>query len=101
MTDIDKQSLNGAQWLAQTLAKNQVSHVFFIDAVLRNTLVQMGIPGEHAVKRVLAHSEKSAAYRSEEHTSELQSRGHLVCRLLLEKKKKQNKNNSSAEKTDI
>src|SRR5439155_15862121 len=28
------------------------------------------------------------AERSEEHTSELQSRGHLVCRLLLEKKKK-------------
>src|SRR5690625_6453274 len=27
--------------------------------------------------------------RSEEHTSELQSRGHLVCRLLLEKKKSQ------------
>src|SRR5690625_1673939 len=30
------------------------------------------------------------AFRSEEHTSELQSRGHLVCRLLLEKKKKHN-----------
>src|SRR5437870_8156958 len=30
--------------------------------------------------------------RSEEHTSELQSRGHLVCRLLLEKKKKQEYN---------
>src|SRR5690625_1984671 len=29
--------------------------------------------------------------RSEEHTSELQSRGHLVCRLLLEKKKTQHK----------
>src|SRR5439155_26529585 len=29
-------------------------------------------------------------FRSEEHTSELQSRGHLVCRLLLEKKKKKN-----------
>src|SRR5690625_7005851 len=29
--------------------------------------------------------------RSEEHTSELQSRGHLVCRHLLEKKKKENK----------
>src|SRR5439155_18931790 len=28
--------------------------------------------------------------RSEEHTSELQSRGHLVCRLLLEKKKHKN-----------
>src|SRR5690606_40791092 len=30
-------------------------------------------------------------YRSEEHTSELQSRENLVCRLLLEKKKKQTK----------
>src|SRR5690625_5462553 len=29
-----------------------------------------------------------AQLRSEEHTSELQSRGHLVCRLLLEKKKR-------------
>src|SRR5690625_6109284 len=29
--------------------------------------------------------------RSEEHTSELQSRGHLVCRLLLEKKKNERK----------
>src|SRR5690625_6135078 len=32
--------------------------------------------------------------RSEEHTSELQSRGHLVCRLLLEKKNKHNMNRS-------
>src|SRR5690625_6724297 len=32
--------------------------------------------------------------RSEEHTSELQSRGHLVCRLLLEKKNKKSKKNS-------
>src|SRR2546422_2792902 len=31
---------------------------------------------------------ESHALRSEEHTSELQSRLHLVCRLLLEKKKK-------------
>src|SRR5437660_5057252 len=35
--------------------------------------------------------------RSEEHTSELQSRGHLVCRLLLEKKKKKKNNISSTE----
>src|SRR2546422_7194293 len=34
--------------------------------------------------------------RSEEHTSELQSRLHLVCRLLLEKKKKTNPNISSS-----
>src|SRR2546422_6227953 len=33
---------------------------------------------------------RSARQRSEEHTSELQSRLHLVCRLLLEKKKKKN-----------
>src|SRR3989442_5663271 len=33
-------------------------------------------------------AESGRAGRSEEHTSELQSRPHLVCRLLLEKKKK-------------
>src|SRR5712671_7590076 len=33
-----------------------------------------------------------ASWRSEEHTSELQSPDHLVCRLLLEKKKKTNTN---------
>src|SRR5687768_17691859 len=37
--------------------------------------------------------------RSEEHTSELQSRLHLVCRLLLEKKKKKNKNLKNKYKT--
>src|SRR5690625_6884584 len=36
--------------------------------------------------------------RSEEHTSELQSRGHLVCRLLLEKKKKKKKKNRKKKK---
>src|SRR5438876_2676796 len=40
---------------------------------------------------VLAHSKvitSPSSWRSEEHTSELQSPVHLVCRLLLEKKKK-------------
>src|SRR2546429_2876184 len=37
-------------------------------------------------------SKESGFLRSEEHTSELQSRLHLVCRLLLEKKKKTNRN---------
>src|SRR2546422_6944413 len=36
--------------------------------------------------------------RSEEHTSELQSRLHLVCRLLLEKKKKRKKDECEAER---
>src|SRR5206468_11230919 len=41
-------------------------------------------PAHHARERVHA----GGAARSEEHTSELQSRSDLVCRLLLEKKKK-------------
>src|SRR5437870_6276760 len=43
--------------------------------------------GELRRRRPLA-ARRPAAGRSEEHTSELQSRGHLVCRLLLEKKKR-------------
>src|SRR5690625_6209106 len=38
-------------------------------------------------KGQVGHKNQSRSRRSEEHTSELQSRGHLVCRLLLEKKK--------------
>src|SRR3989449_5181285 len=45
------------------------------------------IDGFAAKARPLSPAEK--AMRSEEHTSELQSRLHLVCRLLLEKKKRQ------------
>src|SRR5439155_22107219 len=41
----------------------------------------------HAHRRSSAASRRRRRTRSEEHTSELQSRGHLVCRLLLEKKK--------------
>src|SRR5216684_7797056 len=41
------------------------------------------------------------AMRSEEHTSELQSRLHLVCRLLLEKKKKKVKKKSYTSKKKV
>src|SRR2546422_4863748 len=49
--------------------------------------------GREALERILslmAQAQKITprTQRSEEHTSELQSRLHLVCRLLLEKKKK-------------
>src|SRR5258708_24635986 len=40
---------------------------------------------------LVMHSPTDATVRSEEHTSELQSPDHLVCRLLLEKKKKNTK----------
>src|SRR5690625_5517480 len=46
-----------------------------------NLFVMYAVPG-----KILPRSD-DPAQRSEEHTSELQSRGHLVCRLLLEKKK--------------
>src|SRR2546422_4485801 len=46
------------------------------------TLLGLGNPGGPAIERLAREG------RSEEHTSELQSRLHLVCRLLLEKKKK-------------
>src|SRR3712207_7636414 len=44
--------------------------------------------GENRAQELAAKAAELA--RSEEHTSELQSRQYLVCRLLLEKKKKQN-----------
>src|SRR3712207_7777698 len=44
---------------------------------------QMRVAGELRSNRLIV------AWRSEEHTSELQSRQYLVCRLLLEKKKEQ------------
>src|SRR5439155_25568631 len=45
---------------------------------------QQGAPGgEASAEQTMV---QVASVRSEEHTSELQSRGHLVCRLLLEKK---------------
>src|SRR3989442_10667500 len=45
-------------------------------------------PGGQDFKVDLVLIDDPVAMRSEEHTSELQSRPHLVCRLLLEKKKK-------------
>src|SRR5207253_10255699 len=53
-----------------------------LNARMRALLRDAGVP--ITVRQLLILS----AGRSEEHTSELQSRGHLVCRLLLEKKKK-------------
>src|SRR2546429_1968599 len=47
-------------------------------------IARLGLPGQRPLPGPVA-----PAARSEEHTSELQSRLHLVCRLLLEKKKKQ------------
>src|SRR6266478_8735335 len=44
-------------------------------------------------------SRRTASYRSEEHTSELQSQSNLVCRLLLEKKNKHPEKHQHINKT--
>jgi acetolactate synthase-1/2/3 large subunit len=54
--------VTGAEYLARSLAANGTSHVFFIDAVLRRTLIELGTLG---VQRVLGHSEKAVAYMAD------------------------------------
>ena len=54
--------ITGAEYLARSLAANGTTHVFFIDAVLRRTLIELDGLG---VKRVLGHSEKGVAYMAD------------------------------------
>ncbi|HET6608980.1 MAG TPA: thiamine pyrophosphate-binding protein [Rhodopila sp.] len=54
--------VTGAEFLARSLAANGTTHVFFIDAVLRRTLIELGTLG---VQRVLGHSEKAVAYMAD------------------------------------
>src|SRR6266436_10007158 len=50
------------------------------------------------IRRFIHRCEVLRRLRSEEHTSELQSRLHLVCRLLLEKKNRQSAQNANFKK---
>src|SRR5690625_6610477 len=61
---------------------------FNVDDAPVDTL-KMILQKQDKIKKAI---KQSTTFRSEEHTSELQSRGHLVCRLLLEKKKRKPKN---------
>ncbi len=54
--------MNGAQWLARALAGTGMTHVFFVELVLRRTLLEFDDLG---VTCVLAHSEKAAAYMAD------------------------------------
>src|SRR3989442_6897251 len=62
-----------------------------IGSIRRECLNHVLVLGERHLRRILtrylAYYHGPRTHRSEEHTSELQSRPHLVCRLLLEKKK--------------
>src|SRR5258707_8307110 len=66
------------------------STLFPYTTLFRSLFVQL-IAGRPPDWPPLGHGPDSTRYRSEEHTSELQSRQYLVCRLLLEKKKKINR----------
>src|SRR5690625_5813936 len=88
-----KQGLALVEELGEQLASVDTSKVEtvvlppFVDIRTVQTAVEAGkLPIAYGAQDISAH--ESGAYtgevRSEEHTSELQSRGHLVCRLLLE-----------------
>ena len=55
-------ALTGAQFLADAMVSRGVDHVFFVDAILRETLVELERRG---VRRILAHSEAAAAYMAD------------------------------------
>src|SRR2546422_5466206 len=79
--------------LARLLTLREIEIVRMVAGGLRNKEIAAKLHvNEGTVKLHLHH-------RSEEHTSELQSRLHLVCRLLLEKKKKK-KNTTSYYETN-
>src|SRR2546422_7839172 len=88
---------------AQAFAQRAGTQAFTIVSDLferaRPDLVHVCTPAgghfEPARQALLAGAHVYVEKRSEEHTSELQSRLHLVCRLLLEKKKKINTANAT------
>src|SRR5947208_6890664 len=63
------------------------STLFPYTTLFRSTCIACFAAATAATVPVRSRSARNASPRSEEHTSELQSPDHLVCRLLLEKKK--------------
>src|SRR5436309_8248860 len=72
--------------LAQAHSRPQAALQFRLDARLIGQDSGVRHVGDH-IRTPLSWPMRRASNRSEEHTSELQSRENLVCRLLLEKKK--------------
>src|SRR5438045_5897662 len=96
MTNVYHQSvLNLFSFFFLTIRRPPRSTLFPYTTLFRSLIAKSAaqvVEHDHAV----TERETMPGYRSEEHTSELQSLRHLVCRLLLEKKKikkrKENKN---------
>src|SRR3546814_6728156 len=88
---------SGQMWLLPSFDENG------LEQGIRSVITGMGLAGRvppneiaHLVRKMLVFQTSSDArrVRSEEHTSELQSLMHIVCRLLLEKKNSTNTINS-------
>src|SRR3712207_8906038 len=77
-----KYQMNGVQPVQQIFTKRTVMHHLIDRAIGGGEKTDI-----HRDCLVAAYTGHTTALRSEEHTSELQSRQYLVCRLLLEKKK--------------
>src|SRR5690625_6897077 len=73
----------GHRRIARVAGTAEFLHTAQRDQTFTALCAQLGVEG---VLQEAGFGADGAARRSEEHTSELQSRGHLVCRLLLEKK---------------
>lgn len=58
----DTNMITGARFIAETLKGYGVTHVFYVDAILRKTMVDLE---ELGVRRVITHSEKAAAYMAD------------------------------------
>jgi acetolactate synthase-1/2/3 large subunit len=54
--------ITGARFIAETLQGYGVTHVFYVDAILRKTMVDLEDLG---IRRVITHSEKAAAYMAD------------------------------------
>src|SRR2546422_6640102 len=76
--------------MAKTTFPQWLWNTFFIAVASTAISLFCGLLAGYALARSPWRPPRRARSRSEEHTSELQSRLHLVCRLLLEKKKKNN-----------
>ncbi|MCB9103205.1 MAG: thiamine pyrophosphate-binding protein [Anaerolineales bacterium] len=55
-------TITGARFIAETLQGYGVTHVFYMDAILRKTMIELE---ELGIRRVITHSEKAAAYMAD------------------------------------
>src|SRR5690554_7428027 len=96
---IDHRPAGDCKWFIQhviifSLIRRQPSSTLFPYTTLFRSLVPGILSSFRFELRAWICGVPQTPIRSEEHTSELQSRPHLVCRLLLEKKKQLDLNNT-------